>query len=136
MFVYSALLLVMFGTLTVALAAKRSADLTVLRGLGAPYTELGSGEIANQIRLKIANRTDEERAYAFELVDAPSVTLVAPENPLTVGAGRTEMTAAFLNAPRDAFSGGELTVQLKVSDGVDFEEVRDLRLVGPSGGGA
>ena len=62
--------------------------------------------------------------------------LVAPENPLTVGAGRTEMTAAFLNAPRDAFSDGELTVQLKVSDGVDFEAFREVRLVGPTGGGA
>ncbi len=135
-FVYTAILLVMFGTLTVSLAGKRSADLTLLRGLGAPYTELASGDIANQIRIKIANRADGERVYAFDLVDAPGIELVAPENPLTVAAGRTETTAAFVNVPRNRFQDGELTVRLRVSDGVDFEEVREVRLVGPSGGGA
>ena len=134
-FVYTGLLVVMFGTLTVALAGKRSADLTLLRGLGAPYTELASSEIANQIRLKIANRSDSDRTYAFELLGAPEVELLAPENPLAVAAGRTETTAAFVNAPRDLFVDGELTVRLRVSDGVDFEEIRELRLVGPSGGG-
>ena len=131
---YAALLAVMLGALTVSLAARATADVTLLRGLGAPFTRLGSGEISNQLRVKIANRTGEERRYLLELVSPDGLGLVAPENPLPVGPGATEMTAAFVTAPADAFVAGEITITLRISDGVDFVEDRDYRLLGPSEG--
>jgi len=131
LFVYGALLLVMFGTFTISLAGKSSADVTLLRGLGAPFNELPSGEISNQIRIKIANRSPEERAYLFELIDNQGITLIAPENPLVVSAGETSMTGAFITAPRTAFADGETRIQLKISDDVDFEEIREWRILGP-----
>jgi cytochrome c oxidase accessory protein FixG len=129
---YSAILLVMFGALAFSLAGKSTADVTVLRGLGAPFQLLASGEVSNQIRIKIANRSDAERRYSFELVDAAGLALVAPENPLTVAAGDSEMTAAFITAPTSAFAAGELEITLRVFDGVDFDESRTYRLLGPS----
>jgi len=134
--VYSAILLVMFGTFAFSLAGKSTADVTLLRGLGAPFSVLPSGEISNQIRIKIANRAPEVRSYFIELADIDGVTLVAPENPLTVGAGETEMTGAFVTIPPSAFSDGELVVTLKISDGVDFTEEIDYRMLGPAGGGS
>jgi cytochrome c oxidase accessory protein FixG len=130
-FVYAGLLLAMLGTLTVSLATSSSADLTLLRGLGAPFTRLPSGEISNQLRLKVANRSDDARSYRLEVVSPDGLGLIAPENPLTVAAGATEMTAAFITAPESAFVGGEITVTLRVSDGVDFDEERQYRLLGP-----
>jgi len=130
--VYSAILLIMFGTLAVSLAGKASADVTILRGLGAPFQVLPSGEVSNQIRIKIANRTDDERSYTLSLVDGDGLTLIAPENPLTVAGGDSQMTAAFINAARSAFTEGELEITLRVGDGVDFEEVRTYRLLGPA----
>ena len=129
--VYSAILLIMFGTLAFSLAGKSSADVTILRGLGAPFSVLPSGEVSNQIRIKIANRSDEERSYTFELIDGAGLTLVAPENPLVVEAGDSQITAAFITTRPENFTAGELEIRLKIFNGVDFEEIRTYRLLGP-----
>jgi cytochrome c oxidase accessory protein FixG len=131
--VYSAILAVMFGTLAFSLVGKSTADVTILRGLGAPFTTLPSGEISNQIRIKIANRSGEERGYTFELVDAEDLTLVAPENPLTVGPGDAQITGAFITTRPSSFTNGEIEITLRVFDGVDFEELKPYRLLGPAG---
>jgi cytochrome c oxidase accessory protein FixG len=136
--VYSAILAVMFGTFAFSLAGKSTADVTLLRGIGAPFTVLPNGEISNQIRIKIANRSPEERSYLIELIDSDEMVLIAPENPLTVAAGDTEMTAAFVTGPRSAFAGGEATVTLQIGDGIDFTRQLSYRALGPSndpGGG-
>jgi cytochrome c oxidase accessory protein FixG len=134
--VYSAILLVMFGTFAFSLVGKSTADVTLLRGLGAPFSVLPGGEISNQIRIKIANRSPDERAYQFALVAPEDATLVAPENPLAVGAGATELTAAFITAPPSAFTDGEAVIALTISDGVDFERQIEYRILGPAGGGS
>jgi cytochrome c oxidase accessory protein FixG len=131
--VYSTILVVMFGTLAFSLAGKSTADVTILRGLGAPFTVLPSGEVSNQLRIKIANRSESDRSYAFALAGGDGLTLIAPENPLTVGAGDTQTTAAFVTAVPSAFSDGELEIALRIADGVDFEDVRTYRLLGPAG---
>ncbi len=133
--VYTALLLTMLGTLTAAVAGKSAADVTLLRGLGAPFTVLPNGEVSNQIRIKVANRTDGDRKYRFELVGDRNLTLVAPENPLPVPAGETAMTGAFVTAPRAVFSTGEIRVRLRIDDGSGFVTEREIRLLGPSPGG-
>jgi cytochrome c oxidase accessory protein FixG len=133
--VYSAILLLAFGAFTFSLAGKASADVTLLRGLGAPFSVLPSGEVSNQIRIKIANRSGDERAYTISLADAQDLTLIAPENPLVVAAGDSQLTAAFITAPRSGFTGGEHRVVLRISDGVDFDETYDYRLLGPTGSG-
>ena len=130
--VYSAMLLVMFSTLGFSLIGKSTADVTILRGLGAPFSKLPSGEISNQIRIKIANRSGEQRSYTFELVDAEELTLVAPENPLTVGPGESQMTGAFITTQPSTFTDGVIGITLHISDGVDFDELRPYRLLGPS----
>ncbi len=133
--VYSVILLVMFGTFAFSLAGKQTADITLLRGLGAPFAVLPNGDVSNQIRIKISNRSPEERSYLIELDSAGDLTLIAPENPLVVAAGETQMTAAFITAPPLAFSGGEASITLTVSDGVDFSKEMDYRILGPADGG-
>ena len=132
--VYSAILTLMFGAFAFSLSGKSTADVTLLRGLGAPFQVLPSGEISNQIRIKIANRSDGERIYSYQLTEPAGLTMVAPENPLVVPSGDSRMTAAFLNADPSAFVDGELEIVLRVADGVDFEEDYGYRLLGPSGG--
>ena len=131
--VYSAMLLIMFSALGFSLVGKSTADVTILRGLGAPFSVLPSGEVSNQIRIKIANRSDEERSYTFELVDADGLALVAPENPLIVAAGDSQMTGAFITTHPSSFTEGVIEINLHIFDGVDFDEVRPYRLLGPAG---
>jgi cytochrome c oxidase accessory protein FixG len=132
--VYSGILLLMFGTLAFSLAGKPTADVTLLRGLGAPFQLLPTGEVSNQIRLKIANRSDGVRSYTLSLIDADDLVLVAPENPLEVDAGDARMTAAFITVPAEALVDGELAVVFRVTDGVDFAREIPYRLLGPSRG--
>jgi uncharacterized protein YfaS (alpha-2-macroglobulin family) len=131
--IYSAILAVTFGALAFSLGEQESADVTLLRGLGAPFQVLPSGEISNQLRIKIANRSGADRSYAFEVTAPDGLTMIAPENPLPVAAGDDQMTAAFVNAPPSAFSSGELAIELRVRDGVDFDRSYDYRLLGPAG---
>ena len=133
--VYSAILVVMLGTFAFSLVGKQTADVTLLRGLGAPFTILPSGEVSNQIRIKVANRSPEERSYWIELGAAGDLTMIAPENPLIVSPGQTEMTGAFITAPTSAFTDGEAAITLTISDGVDFTTVLQYRILGPAGGG-
>ncbi len=130
--VYSAMLLVMFSALGFSLVGKSTADVTILRGLGAPFSNLPSGEISNQIRIKIANRSEEERSYTFELIDAEGLTLVAPENPLIVAAGDSQMTGAFITTQPSSFVDGVIEITLRVTDGVDYDELQPYRILGPS----
>jgi cytochrome c oxidase accessory protein FixG len=130
--VYSVMLLIMFSALGFSLVGKSTADVTILRGLGAPFSVLPSGEVSNQIRIKIANRSGEDRSYAFELVDAEGLTLVAPENPLIVAAGDSQMTGAFITTQPSSFTDGVIEITLHVTDGVDFAEDRPYRILGPS----
>jgi len=63
--------------------------------------------------------------------------MIAPENPLTVAAGETEMTGAFITGPASAFTGGEIGITLRIGDGSEFSTDRPYRLLGPAttGGG-
>jgi cytochrome c oxidase accessory protein FixG len=131
--VYSGILVAVFGAFAFSLGGKATADVTLLRGLGAPFQVLPNGEVSNQIRIKIANRSGEPRSYRYEIVEPAGVTLIAPENPLDVDAGDSQMTAAFVNAPPSAFADGELAMVLAIRDGIDFDGRYSYRLLGPGG---
>jgi cytochrome c oxidase accessory protein FixG len=133
--VYPLLLLAVWGGLAWALAHRPSAEVTVLRGLGSPFTVLPSGEVSNQIRVKIENHGAEERRFRVELVDVAGIRLVAPENPITVGAGRQATATVFVLADAKSFERGDRPVRFRITDGAAFEITPVYRLLGPSEGG-
>jgi cytochrome c oxidase accessory protein FixG len=129
---YPALLLLVWGALAWALAHRPGAEVTVLRGAGSPFTVLSSGEVSNQIRVKIENHGGEPRRYLIELVDAADLRLVAPANPLTVGAGQQATATAFVVGAAAAFPHGSREVRFRVTDGGGFTATTGYRLLGPS----
>lgn len=129
---YPLLLAAVFGALGVALAQRAPAEVTVLRGLGSPFSVLPSGEISNQIRIKIVNRAGEDRHYRIDLADRERLHLVAPENPVAVGAGKSVTAALFVTAPASAFDDGRHDVRFVVTDGAGFTVRAPYRLLGPS----
>ncbi|MBL4844595.1 MAG: cytochrome c oxidase accessory protein CcoG [Planctomycetes bacterium] len=131
--IYALALLLVLGGLGGALLDRPSAKVKALRGIGAPFVTLPSGEISNQIRLKIHNQSDQSRSYTLSLITPSGAQLVAPENPIQIGAGELAEATLFVVLPRAAYAGtGELPCQLEVADGVDFERVVTLTLLGPS----
>jgi cytochrome c oxidase accessory protein FixG len=128
---YPMLLLAVWGMLGWSLAHRQSADVTVLRGVGSPFALLPSGEVSNQIRIKIVNRAAGDRRYLIELAGGEGLHLIAPDNPVAVGTGHAVTATVFVTAPRSAFQAGAREIRFMVSDGLDFSASMPYRLLGP-----
>lgn len=130
---YPAALALFLGGFAWALHEREETEVMILRGIGAPFSEEPDGRIANQLRIKLANKSDRAGAYRLEVAGVPEGTVIAPENPLRVAAGKLAETSVFVLLPREAFVNGERRVVVTVSDGAGFRAETPYRLVGPQG---
>jgi cytochrome c oxidase accessory protein FixG len=128
---YPLALALFLGGFTYALVTRDAADVTVLGGKGEPFTREQDGRIANQVRVKIANRTNADRDYRIEVQGAAEGSVVVPQNPLHIAAGESAVTPLFVLLPSKAFHDGEHRVTVRVSDGHGFATEVPYRLVGP-----
>ena len=120
-----------FGGFLFALATRSPADVTLLGGQGAPFTQEADGQVVNQVRFKVANRTGEDRSYTITYLDADGAKLIAPENPVGVPAGGSRTATVFVVQPADRFVNGERLVRFRLSDGATFTREFGWRLLGP-----
>jgi cytochrome c oxidase accessory protein FixG len=121
----TALLLLVFD-----LGTRADAEVTLLRGAGAPFF-LAAGGVTNLVRIKVTNRGRAERAYRVELPDLPGARLIAPFNPFPVGPGRTREVSVFVILPRSEFTKGERRVRFRLTDGHGFSRAFTHDLIGP-----
>ena len=130
---YPALLAILITVWIVIFSNKGTADVTLLRNFGNPFTMLANGQIANSMRLKVQNRTDKPQEYAFQLVNVPEARIVADRNPLTVAPDHAETQGFVIEVPLGAFAGklGTIDVTLRVTDGQGFSKDVAARLLGP-----
>jgi cytochrome c oxidase accessory protein FixG len=132
--IYPAILALALGLLLYNLGNRADTDVTILRGLGAPFTREPTGMVINQVRIKLTNRGRADREYQIELVGPPEWRLVAPVNPVPLGAGRTAENSVFVVLPPEAFVEGGREVSFRISDGAGYQEEIPYRLVGPGSG--
>jgi cytochrome c oxidase accessory protein FixG len=134
--IYPLLLAIVGGLLVTLLANRAPAQVTLLRNVGAPFVELPNGDISNQLRVRLRNRSEEPRLFRIELVDGRGLELVAPENPVRVAGGALVTTGIFVNAPRRHFESGEHPIKVRVTDidhpDVEPTETAPYRLLGPT----
>jgi cytochrome c oxidase accessory protein FixG len=128
--IYSLLLLALLAILTNALLVKPGAEVTILRGIGAPYTENGP-HVVNQIRIKIQNRGSATQNYHVELADLPTAQLISPEDPLPVPAGEHRTTSVFVMAPKSVLSHGRRAVHFRITDSNGYRAEFPYELLGP-----
>ena len=128
---YPLALTVFLGGFVYALATRATADVTLLGGAGEPFTRQEDGRIANQLRVKIVNRSKADQDYRIDVVGASEGSVIVPQNPLAVATGQTAVTPLFILLPRTAFHDGEHPVMVRVSDGTGFSTEVPYRLVGP-----
>lgn len=127
---YAVALSAIVSAIVYILATAAPADITVLRGLGRPFTEFSPTEIANPIRLKLLNRTDAPATYTLDAA-TDGVRIVCEEPQIRLDPGQSRTVPAMVVAPRAAFSRGAFEVQLRVSDGAGFTKTLPYRLLGP-----
>jgi cytochrome c oxidase accessory protein FixG len=131
--VYPVLLAILLAGLVATGATPTQVEVTVLRGIGAPFTTDGE-LVTGELRVKVHNRGSQAHSYRLEVVASPPVRLIAPENPLDVAAGAQRTTAVFVVAPRHSFVAGRREIAVRVSDGKGFSLDAPYRLLGPSAG--
>lgn len=130
--IYGLALLLVSGLFVGLVSGRESAKVTALRGLGKPFAILPSGEVSNQIRLKVRNQGEADQRYTLTLVTPSGAELIAPENPLPVAAGEIKEATVFVVLPPEVFAGsGEVPAELEVSDGGEFSKRVRVTLLGP-----
>ena len=127
---YPLAILLVAGALGYLASHRAAAEVTVLRGIGAPFTEQADGLVRNQIRVKIQNRTATAKSYRLDLRDAADLVWIAPENPLRVAADHAETTSLFVESRRGVIHGERL-IAIHVDDGEGFTADAPFRLLGP-----
>jgi cytochrome c oxidase accessory protein FixG len=128
--IYGVVLLGLLGALVLVGERAPRAEVTILRGLGAPFTTTGN-QVVNQLRLKVANRSDKTRRFAVQVVDLPEASLIAPELPLVVASEAQGSASFFVMAPLSAVRGHR-RVRLRVGDDAVAQTV-EYTLLGPEG---
>jgi polyferredoxin len=140
--VYAGLILVLLTALLVVGSGRHGADVTVLRGIGAPFVLQEDG-VRNQVRVKIENRLRETAEYDVQILHDEGGALVPlseigskvviPENPLSVPGKGRRTTSLFLVTPREKFSGGRLSIVVRVTEPDGALKDVPYHLLGPLG---
>jgi cytochrome c oxidase accessory protein FixG len=130
--IYPIALTVFLGAFIYGLSTKAAADVTLLRAVGSPFTIDANGYVTNQVRLKIANRSDGDQAYRIEVSGAETGTVVVPMNPFLVTRGHTGATSFFVTLPPGAFAAGEPAISVRITDATGYDQTFSWRLLGPS----
>ena len=129
--IYPVLILVLAASFLVVLCNKKSADVTVLQGLGLPYVETLPGEITNQVRLVIENRSGRDAVYTIQLAGLPEIHFARQPQAVRLPAGQAAKVPLAIVAPAAAFARGVCNVPLRVSDDKAFKQDTICRLLGP-----
>ena len=127
---YPVALAISLGLFVFFLTSRATTEVTMLRGIGAPY-QMDGERVVNQVRLKFSNRNREERQYHVALAGVPDAQLVNPLDPFPVPGGHTLTTTVFVLSPRSAFEDGQRHVMFRVEDGHGFGRNFVHPLIGP-----
>ena len=126
------LLLAILGTaLVLVFHAKGTADVTLLRNFGNPYTRMGDGMVSNSFRIKITNRLRQAADYRISVINLPAARVLIDENPLHVTPETPRTEGLAIVVPQKEFHLGTADVTLRVSDGQGFTRDLAWRLLGP-----
>jgi polyferredoxin len=132
--VYPTILVILVTAFVVVLLRKADTDVNVLRGMGAPFSVLADGTVANQIKVKIVNRRDRAATYTAAARGAEGVHVSSEMFPITLEPGEMKTALAILAAPPTVFKDGTCVVEVVVSDGTKDVSVTSYRMMGPATG--
>ncbi len=129
LFVYAAVLVAIAAVFSALVSQAKDTDVTLLRGMGVPFTELPNGEISNPARLKLTNRSREPRSYRVEV--SGDAHIVLDDQPLTVQPTASVTRGLLIVAPATSFVMGKHDVALKIIDDKRGSTEVKYRLLGP-----
>jgi len=128
---YPLAILLIFGLLVFNLLRREDSVVTILRGLGTPYSVLAEGEVSNTIRIKVDNQRGEDRNYWISLVEPADGRTILPSNPLPVPAKSMATGTVVVIVPATEFATPGAHAIFEVSDSLGFVTRVRTALLGP-----
>ena len=130
--IYPLILAIVSSALLFLSANHADADIRIIRAKGQPFYTLPTGEISNQIRLRITNRTRETHAYTFES-DADGFRIQTDSVIENLAPEETASATLLLIAEPEALvgEGGSLRVPIRIRDDAGFETIQQCKFLGP-----
>ncbi len=129
--VYTAVLLVISAVFVVLLVRSKATDVTILRGMGMPFTTLSTGEVANPLRIKVTNRTREPRSYRVEIDGTESARLLSPGLLIALQPTASVTRDLAIAVPSSVFVFGKHKIRLNIIDDKQSVTQVEYELLGP-----
>lgn len=117
--IYPTIVTIIATLFIVVFSNKGPADVNVLRGMGVPHTHLQNGNFANQVRVKIANRTSDQNTYTVSVRDVEGVRLDTDSNPITLSGDESRTITMALEFDHSVLRNGsrKLTIRIESLNG-------------------
>lgn len=128
---YPVVLAIAFSLFVFVLVTRPPAYISAVRGLGAPFGTLASGQISNPLNIRIINRREHPTRYTITPDDA-RVTLIAEKNGMTVAPLAQARMPATLAVDPAVFTNGTFDTTLTVRDDHGYARTLKFRIQGPS----
>jgi polyferredoxin len=134
--VYGTLLALIAAAVVWVLLSASPADVSLLRSRGMPFNIESDGTIANQMLVKITNRTDRPAEYRLSVVEPTGGVRLQGPAALSVGPGEIGSGQFLVLLEPGVFKGttGRRDVRVRVGDGAGVEVVGMYRALGPADG--
>lgn len=127
--IYPVILLLTLTAFGTALSRRAGVELNFLRVRANPYQVLADGRVANQVKVKITNRTAGLRNCRIALVGAGE--LVVPGNPVAIPPGEAAQQELTVILPRASFERGLATIEVSIVDDRGEAATERHRVLGP-----
>ena len=132
-FLYPVFLAVLAVIFVAMIGGRQSAEARVLPRQGATHYMLPSGEVGNQVRLRIVNRAKEPGTFGVTVDGHEGAHIIADRTSVTLEPGESADFGFIVAMPPEAFSGtGGSDVTLTVAGGDGFEKSLRHHLIGPA----
>jgi polyferredoxin len=128
---YPTILLIVASVFFVAVARRQPVDIRILRSTGAPFTVLPDGRVANPMKLKLTNRSDQPQRYHISPAGGAPLEIQLDQGDLLVTVGHAETRGMLIVAPPELFREGRADVKLEIRAESGFATEVDCRLLGP-----
>jgi cytochrome c oxidase accessory protein FixG len=126
--------LILAGLLSVfvfLISTKAPADVLFIRGQGLPFVVVENKEIANQVRIRISNRTEFPAIYTVTVINPPGARIKEFE-PIAIEATETVSENILLVAPYSVFEDGETMLKVRITDDKgNYDQVETYKMLGP-----
>ena len=130
-FIYVAFLAVTWGAFFYLAVGRAGAQVEFLRGGREAYRVLHTGQVANQLRLRITNQRHVAQRFTVTLAAPPGAELVVSVNPLLVPPDQVKTASVVVKLDRSAFERGRVTGKFVVQSDEGQRYVEEFVLLGP-----